>query len=123
MTLQGIGAVLAGFVGMAFVVMIGSAAMSALMGIKPDAADFKPTPGYLPLDFLLGMVAAITGGLLVTRIAPASLLLHALALATLVLAMAVVCMVSYGDKGPPRWYQALLSLSSAASIVAVGWLA
>lgn len=126
MTLQGAGAVVAGFVVMALVVMAGSAAAALAMGNRgkqPDGSQQQPGAGYLAFDFCLGMAAALAGGLTTGWLAPFGARMHGIALAALVLAMAVACLLGYGDDGPPRWYQALLSMASAAVVVLVAPLA
>ncbi len=124
MSLLGILAVVAGFVGMAAIVMAGSAVAALAMGRSPATAAGEPPPGrgYLVFDFALGMLAALAGGMTTAWLAPFAPIGHALALSGLVLAMALVCLLTYGDNGPPRWYQALLSLVSSGVVVAGAWL-
>ena len=122
MTLQGIVAVAAGLVAMAAIVMIGSAAAAVAMG-RPAAAPGKPTAADLALDYALGMVAALAGGITTAWLAPFAPVRHGIALSAAVLAMAVLCLLAYGDNGPPRWYQAALSLSAAVVALAGAWLA
>lgn len=120
MTFQGVGAVVAGFVSMALIVMLGSLLISKVSGIALEERTYLPV--HLAADFLLGMIAAVAGGLMTATLAPAAPLSHAIALAALVLAMAVYCLVTVTDNGPPRWYQAVLSLASASVVTCLGWL-
>lgn len=118
MTLQGLAAVAGGFAVMVAIVMAGTALAALAMGRSISAATAsKPSPAYMVYDFVLGMAAAAVGGLAVGRLAPFAPMAHGVALAAVVLAMAVWCVLSYGDNGPPRWYQALMSFTSAAAVV------
>ena len=96
--------------------------MGAIVTGRSPSGDPKPPAGYLVYDYVLGMLAALAGGVSTAWIAPAAPLSHAVALSTVVLAMAVACAMGTGDKGPPRWYQAVLSLSSAVVVAGGGWL-
>jgi len=121
MTLQGLVTIVVGFIGMAAIVMIGHAALSAMKRRPANNSDAS-TRTDLAIDYVLGMLAALGGGILTAWLAPFAPMYHAIALGVLVLAMAVTCAISYGDSGPPRWYQAVLSLSSAAVVLAGAWL-
>ena len=118
MSLQGLFAIVAGFIAMAAIVMAGSAVAAKGLGIDPAAGSPERLgKGYLAFDYTLGLVAAVAGGALTAWLAPFSPSTHAAGLSAAVLAMAVVCLFSYGDKGPPRWYQAALSVSSALVVL------
>ena len=108
---------------MAAIVMAGSAAAAALLGRDAARDRGRPPPGYLVYDYALGMVAALGGGWVAARLAPALPLQHAMVLGMIVLVMSVACAYAWRDSGPPRWYQAALSVSAAAVVMAGAWLA
>lgn len=121
MTVWGAASVLAGFAAMTAIVMLGMAALMMALRIKPGTTPPPPT-AFLAGNVVVGLVAALVGGALAARLAPFAPFDHVLALAGLVLAMSIVCAISYGDR-QPRWYQAVLGIGAPLAVATGGFVA
>lgn len=118
--LRSILAVLAGYVVMVAIVV---AATYALQQIEPGwfLIGAPLTAGYLAVNIAYSLLAALTGGYLVARLAKQAHLKHVYALATLSLAMAVLsAFASGGDQ--PVWYRIFLAVMMPMVVIAGGRL-
>ncbi len=119
--LQGVGAVIAGFAAMAAIVMIGEWLIRLVQPTASvNAAAGMPGATYLALNLTAGTIAALTGGVLASWLAPQAPLWHAIALAALVCIMGLVSAGMAGD-AQPRWYQAVLYGVMPVIVIAGGW--
>lgn len=122
--LQSVAAVVAGFVSMAVIVMIGSMAIVAVMvpgGLaamrnNPAGAMPAPTPRYYAMNIALSLLGAIVGGLVTARIAPDAVSNHLAALAALVVAMGLMSARMTSGTKQPRWYKVLMPLIGVAGV-------
>src|SRR4051812_10782189 len=93
---RSVGAVVGGYLGMTVLVIIGTLAITAALMPEGLANMAQPPPGqvlspmYLSANLLLGFVAAVVGGWLAARIAPAAPFKHLAVLGGLMTLMAVV---------------------------------
>jgi hypothetical protein len=117
--LQSIGAVVAGYVVMAVLVMAGTMAWVATMvpgGIaamrqNPRAQAMTPTPRYLAMNLVLSLVAAIAGGWVTARLGG-----NLVGLAAVLLVMGVVSAFMPEAKRQPPWYRYLIPVVGLAGI-------
>jgi hypothetical protein len=111
-------AVLAGYI---VIVAIVVGATYALQAIKPEwyLIGAPLAGGYLAVDIVYSLVAALLGGLVTVRIAVRAPMKHAYALAAVSIAMNVLAAMT-GEEEVPRWFQALRALVMVAAIVAAG---
>lgn len=104
---RSIGSVVAGYLAMAVIVMIGSVAAAGAMIPGGFAAarnlQGQPPRNYLYANFILSLVAAIFGGWLSARMAPANPMAHAATLAAFLLVMSVVS-AKKQSRNQPAWY-------------------
>jgi hypothetical protein len=124
---RSIAAVIGGFLAMAFVVGLGTAATSKLLlSQQPDGAVLRPTPVYLVVNLGLSAFAALLGGLTATRLAGRAPMKHAIALASLVLLLALITALTAGgqpaEPQQPPWYPVVLALLGPAAVVLGGWI-
>ncbi len=129
--LRSIAVVLGGFIVMAVVVMIGTAASAAALipgGVASmRAGRTEPLPGrYLAANLLVSFLAAVVAGWFVARYAPGQPDIHAAALALVVLVIGAISAMmtprSGGTQpGQPGWYQWVIPIVGVAG-VAVGCL-
>ena len=108
--LRSAGALLTGFVAMAVLVMLTTAAAVKLLLSQPDC----PTPLYLAVNLTCGLLSAMAGGWVTARLAPRAPLLHALVLAVVAVAL---LLAQPPAGGQPSWYGYAM-----AGIVAAGLL-
>lgn len=119
--LQSTLAVLAGFVVMAIVVMVGTALAVRLVLRVPFSAmrqGATPTPRYLIANLAASAIAALAGGYTTAMIAHHDALLHGLSLAALMLVMSLVSMKQAASAGQPGWYRVVLMTAMPALAVA-----
>jgi peptidoglycan/LPS O-acetylase OafA/YrhL len=124
--LQGVGAVVAGFVAMTIVVMAGSMALmaafvpgglAAMKTMRDNPSTMpKPTPRYYVMNITLSLVAAMLGGWLTGRIAGPQPQNYLVALAVVILAMGLVSAFSPGSGMQPKWYKLLIPVIGVAGI-------
>jgi hypothetical protein len=129
--LRSIGAVVAGFVTMAVLVMGGTFAWvaakvpggMAAMRQNPDAAAMQPSTAYLAFNLVLSLVAAFAGGWVTTRIAQRSATAHLAALAAVVVVMGIVSSLGPGSSRQPGWYKFVIPLVGLAGVALSAFLA
>ncbi len=113
-------AVLSGYVTMAILIMLFSAAVKWL---SPAwfAVEGAPSRPYLALNLTYSFVAAVCGGYVAAWIAGRRPLQHAIVLGGCVLVMSIISAVQYADR-QPRWYQIVLGVSMPLAVVLGGRL-
>jgi hypothetical protein len=121
--LTSIVAVVSGYLGMAVVVMIGTALAAAVLipGGISAAKSLKeaPPPNYLYANLALSFVAALFGGWLCARLAPNNPLVHDGALAAILLIMSLLSAKSQASRQPP-WYPWTIAVTGVAGVVLGG---
>ena len=113
--LRSIVAVVGGFVLMAALVIAGTFSAAALLA----GPGGEPGTSYLAANLLLSFLAAVAGGHACGRIAGRSPLLHAAALALIVLALGLL---GEGGSVQPHWYKLLIPILGSAGVMAGAWL-
>ena len=117
---RGFLALLAGFVTMAFVVVLATAVLQkrapAFVG-----AQGSPRPAYVAVNLGYSFLGAAAGGYVTAWIADLNPLHTALALAIVVLAMGAISALQARGK-QPVWYQVALLIISPLGVVAGGIL-
>jgi hypothetical protein len=126
--LRSVGAILAGFVSIMVVVMIGTAIATAALVPGGIRAAMSATPGPLPVSYLavnllVSFLAAAAGGALAARLAPASSWMHVTVLAALLLLMAVPPALRGGSPGQPAWYPWVIGLLGVSGVLLGGAIA
>lgn len=125
--LRSIIAVVAGFVAMALITMIGTMAiMTAVvpgglkamraMGDAGGAGMPAPTPRYLAMNIALSLVAAILGGWITARVASRAASGHLIALCVVIVLMSVVSAFGAGSSRQPAWYKVVIPLVGVAGV-------
>jgi len=130
MFFRGALAVLAGFVSMSVLVMIGTFAaaraffLSGLAAMRARQAPTTPPPlSYLAANLALSFAAAVAGGWVTARLAPGAHRGHADALAIVVLLMAAPAIVrGRAQPGQPTWYPQVIAAIGVAGVVIGGML-
>jgi hypothetical protein len=104
-------AVVAGFLVMAIIVMIGTALAVRFVLHVPLTAMQSPAPAlaraYVVTNLSLSAVAALAGGYTAAALAGHDRAIHGAALAGVMVVMSVISMHQAGGR-QPRWYQVLL---------------
>lgn len=120
--LQSLLAVVAGFLTMAVLVGVATAAAVRTM-LQPAAPGALPnvTPAYLTVNLAYSALAAIAGGFVTGRLGAEAPLIHAAVLAGLAFVMSVLSARQYAGT-QPRWYQNVLMVGSPLLILAGGGL-
>jgi hypothetical protein len=121
--LHSVGAVVAGFAGMALLVMAGSFVIIAAivpgglaaMRSNPATAMPKPTARYFIMNIALSLLAAIVGGWVTARIAAREVNAHLMALAAMILIMGIASAMTSGA-AQPRWYKLLIPPIGVAGV-------
>ncbi len=108
---------------MAVIVMTGTAIAAAVM-IPGGFAGARSMHGIPPRNYLysnlaLSLVAALFGGWLTARLAPASPMLHAAVLAIFLLAMSFVSARSHAAR-QPAWYPWAITVIGVAGVLLGG---
>ena len=111
-------AVVAGFLVMAVIVMIGTAVAARVILRQPLSTIRTGSSEPLPLEYLAAnlsasAIAALCGGFLTAAIAGRSPLAHGLALAVVIVLMSILSMKQAGAS-QPRWYQLTLATAMPA---------
>jgi hypothetical protein len=117
--------VLAGLVAMVILVMIATGLAVKFMLHASDmqsAMKLKLTPPYLAVNLAYSAIFAILGGFITANIAARAPLMHAFALAGLMLVMAVVSFFQSQQTQQPRWYGLVMMLMVPACAVLGGYL-
>jgi len=120
--LRSVGAVVAGFVTMMVVVMIGTLAATAAFvpgGVRASmSATAGPLPAsYLAANLLVSFLGAATGGAMAARLAPTSPWMHVAGLAALLLVLAVPSALRGSSPGQPGWYPWVIGLIGMGGVV------
>lgn len=127
--LRSIGAVAAGFVTMAILVMVGSAALaaavmpgglSALKAAQQGVTVPAPSPQMYVMNIAMSLVAAFVGGWVAMRLAGRAPLGHLAALGCVVLLMGLVSAFTAGNAAQPVWYKLLIPVVGVVGIAASG---
>lgn len=113
-------ALLAGFLSMAVLVTIATAVLTKLV---PEwvGAEGHPRAGYIFVNLGYSIAAAMVGGYVTAWAAKGNPLIHALALAFIVMLLAALSALQQRGK-QPIWYQLLLVATTPIGIVAGGLL-
>jgi hypothetical protein len=115
--LRSVLAVLAGLLAMAVIVM----ALTLLSVFALHLKSGRPTPGYLTLNVIYSLAAAVFGGWLTARLAGRSPIAHGIALAVVMLVLSAVSYLqSTGTQ--PIAYQVFLVLMPPVAAIAGAWL-
>ena len=127
--LRGILVVLGGYVAMVAVVMLGTVlataalvpgGLAAMRSARSGAAAVMPPVGtpYLAANLAVSFLAAMLGGWLVQRHAPAPPLGWVCGLAALLLALGIGLAVKGPRGGQPAWYAYVIPLVGVAGVFA-----
>jgi hypothetical protein len=113
-------ALLAGFVSMALLVGVGTA---ALMKLAPAwvGTPGNPRPGYVVVNVCYSLAAAAVGGYVTAWVAQGNPLYHALTLAIIVLLLSALSALQQRGK-QPIWYQLLLIAITPVGVLLGGLL-
>ncbi|MDB4907755.1 MAG: hypothetical protein JWO05_2539 [Gemmatimonadetes bacterium] len=136
--LRSILSVVAGFLTMTVIVMVGTMALMAGMvpggmkamrdrmrkagGAGGAGAMPTPTPRYLAANIALSLLAAIAGGWVTARIAPTSPMSYVGLLCAVVLVMGVLSARMPGSEAQPGWYRAGIPVVGVVGAVMGGLL-
>jgi hypothetical protein len=113
--------VLSGLLSMMLLVVVGTAAASALL---PEGAAAQPGVPYLTLNLGYSTAFAAVGGWIAARLAPRRATLHAAALASLVAVLAVASTLAAPPQpGQPPWYGWVVALLGVGGALAGGAMA
>jgi hypothetical protein len=112
-SLRLLGAVIAGYVVMALIVILGVMAAAKLL----VPAGEGPGSDYLVANVGISFLAAAVGGYLAARVGKADGKLAALVLAIIVLALGLIL---ESGQGQPGWYAASIPWIGAAGVIAGG---
>lgn len=111
---RGLGAVVAGFVAMAVVVMVATAVGSQMPGIVKDGAA---TPLWLVINLSYSLAAAVIGGWVAAHLAPRRRWAHGAVLASFV-ALSWLLGGVQPMPGEPDWYPQAITVIGIAGILA-----
>ncbi len=120
--LRSVAVVLASYVAMVVVVMVGTAVAAAALLPNGLASMRTPTSGTVPTNYLsanlvVSLMGAVLAGWLVARFAASNVNAHAVALGILLLFMGLVsARMTPGGTGQPTWYPWALPLIGLAGI-------
>ena len=131
--LRSILSVVAGFMTMTVIVMLGTVALMAGMvpgGMKAmrdrgkSGAGAMPTPTsrYLVANIVLSLVAAVAGGWVTARLAPSAPMSFVGLLCAVVLVMGVLSARMPGAESQPGWYRVGIPLIGVVGALAGGLL-
>lgn len=122
-------AVLAGFLAVALLVMVGVAAATAafvpggLASMRKAPAGVTLSSTYLAANLLVSFVAAVLGGWLTARLAPHVPMGHVMGLAALLIAMSIIgAMGETTQATQPEWYTITIAIAGVVGVLAGGWL-
>jgi hypothetical protein len=111
--LRSVLAVVAGYVVTAVIVMAGTFAAMAAFGLTMTSV---PTPPYLAANLAVSFLAAVAGGWVCARIAPARALAHGALLAALFLAMSLLP-TGAAANGQPGWYVPVIAAIGVTGVI------
>jgi len=111
-------ALAAGFAAMALLVIVFTALLARLIPSWAGSGG-KPLPGYIFVNLGYSFLAAAAGGYVTAWAAVANPLIHVLALALIVLALAALSALQSRGK-QPIWYQLALVAISPIGVLAGG---
>jgi hypothetical protein len=128
-TLRSVAAILAGYMGMTAIVIVGTILATAifipggLSGAPPPPSEAIPA-AYTAVSLALSLIAAFCGGWLTGRIAIRRPLLHVGGLAAILVFAAILTVRVETDAGdpPPPAYSAAITVIGLAGVVIGGWL-
>ena len=112
-TLRLIGAVIAGYIVMALIVILGVMAAAKLL----VPAGENPGTGYLVGNVAISFLAALSGGYVAANFAKADAKLATLVLAAVVMALGLILEPGHGQ---PGWYGLVIPFIGAAGVVLGG---
>ena len=121
--------VVAGFLAMMVVVMLGT--LAATLAFVPgglSAATSAPTTAlprsYLAANLIVSFVGAVGGALIVGRLAAGSKWGHIAAFGALMVVMTLVTALTQSSQGSgqPDWYRWVIPLVGLAGVAIGGWL-
>ena len=120
-------AVAAGYVAMAVVVMIGTAAAVAALVPGGVASMRNRTPGPLPAGYLVAnlavsFAAAVLGGWVAVWLATTPTLTPALFLCALVVIVAFAMYRKGPQPGQPTWYPLIVNILCVIGVLVGGWV-
>jgi len=113
-------AVIAGFLVTTMIVMIATVITAQLMFgemTEDMLATFTPTPTYLVINILYGVLAAMIGGYYTAWVARRLPVRHGMALALLILIMGVVTIFVEQQGNQPVWYSYVMPVLGAMGAV------
>jgi hypothetical protein len=126
--LRSAAALVAGYLSMAVLVMLGTVAATAalvpggLAALRGGAAPGVVPAGYLAANLVVSLLGAILGGWVAARIGLRAPLAHALVLAAVAGALALLGAVRGAQPGQPAWYPWALVAIAIGGIVLGGWI-
>lgn len=118
-------AVIAGFVVTSGLVLLADTLLTLALAPPggPTGALPAPTPPYLVLNLLAGVVCGTIGGYVAAWIARrGEQLLHGAGLGALMIALSIASIVNPPPGAPPRWYQLALAVIGPVSALFGAWL-
>ena len=123
--------VIAGFLTMAIVVMLGTFAAAAAL-LPGGLASMRnsqgppptPTGTYLVANLVVSFIAALLGGWVAARLAPGSPRAHVIALAVVVVLMSFATAMTQKNavSSQPGWYPASIAVIGVAGVLLGGLL-
>jgi hypothetical protein len=117
--LRSIAAVVAGFLALVVLILASTPILVRLLLPEPGQ---RPTAAYLIANLLTGFAFAAVGGWVAARLAPRAPVVHAGAMAAIVLGVGVVTAAQGGAarSGQPTWYAWTLPFVGAAGVLLGG---
>ena len=125
---RSIGAVVAGYVAMVVIVMLGTlalavsiypgglAALRARMQSSGAASMPRPSPIYLASNIVLSLVAAMMGGWVTLRVAVREPAGHLAALCVVLVVMGVISARRPGSELQPAWYRVVIPIVGVVGV-------
>lgn len=118
--IRSLAAVAAGLLVTVVLVLVLSFAAAGVLRIPPEG---PPTPLYLTLNLLGGVIAGMSGGATAVMFAPHTPHGHVGALAGVILLLSLPTLLSAPAPGQPTWYGLALSVLGPVSVALGGYLA
>jgi hypothetical protein len=122
--LVSVASIAGGFLATAILVVIGTATATRVFNTqpRPDGPAIVPFP-YLSANLVLSLLAAVAGGYVCSRIAPARPFVHVIVLAGLFEMLSLATAVTTGaEPGQPTWYPWVMGLIGVSGILIGGSL-